>query len=135
MKPMKILLIASIILFVLSLTQKTYCLDGICEARGILNLLIGWMGVLYTKGGSSAWLANPFLIVSWFFLINKPKLAFLLCALAFFFALRFYFQDTLIKNEAGIIGKITNYKAGYWLWLSSTVVMMLASIFSILKIR
>ena len=135
MKQMKIFFLISVILFVVSLTQKTFCIDGVCEARGILNLFTGWLGVIYTKGGSNAWLANPLLILSWFFLTRRPKLALTFSLLAFFFALRFYFQETIIKNEAGMIGKITNYKSGYWFWLSSIVVVVLATFFLIFKGR
>ncbi len=129
---MKIIVVFSILLFIISLTQKTYCLDGSYSARGFLNLLIGWLGVL-SSNGSKAWLANPFLLASWFLAFRKPKWALALSSIAFVFAIRFYFQDTLIKNEAGMIGKITDYKAGYWLWVSSISVLLVGGFVSILK--
>ncbi len=130
---MKSILIISILIFAVSLTQKTYCLDGLCGYRGISDLLIGWLGVWYGKIGSTAWLANPFLLTAWIFLMRKPKLALLFSILSFGFAFHFYFQDSMIKNEAGHIGKITAYKTGYWLWLASIIMIFIGSVIGVLK--
>ena len=131
-KDMQFILALSVILFLASLIFKTYCINGECRGRGFLNFLIGWLGVFHLNG-SKAWLANPFLIISWFFFFQKPKTALILSVIAFLFAVSFYFQQTIVYNEAGMAGKITGYKAGYWLWVSSICVMILGSLRGIFK--
>ncbi len=131
----KIILIISIILFIISLTQKTYCLDANCGYIGFSDLLFGWLGVLYEKEGSYAWLANPFLLLTWIFIFKNPKIALVLSIIAFSFAFSFYFQKEMVKNEAGIIGKITHYKMGYWLWISSILIIILGNIVSIYETK
>jgi hypothetical protein len=75
------------------------------------------------------WLANPLLIVSFFTIRHSAKTTLVLSVLSALLMLLFLCVDTIIDNEAGSHGTVTGYKAGYWLWVASSVFMMLASLY------
>jgi hypothetical protein len=133
-------LIASIALFLASLTTHAYCAGDCADSLAIL--LTGWLGVIteigsfanwimnYNEstlpggwGSSLAWVGNPFLILSWLVMRRNPPLAFRLSIIAVVFALSFLFFDKVIGNEAGHYRVIREIKAGYWLWLASAIAM------------
>jgi hypothetical protein len=114
----RLFLIASIGLFIASLTQDCYCTDSRC-ANSIAVLLSGSLGFFLSPGGFT-WLANPFIIISW---INKNrKKSLIYSTLAFTLSLSFLFFNKIIDNESGDYNQITGYRLGYWLWLSSIAV-------------
>ena len=85
--------------------------------------LLGWFAVL-TGGAGISWIANPLLLISWFFLKKKLKVSLFLSLFATLFALSFLLFDTILANEAGHYQQIISRKAGYWLWLLSSVSML-----------
>lgn len=116
-------LIMSLLLFILSLTQKCYCTTTDCT-HSIAALIMGFFG-LVTGGATITWLANPLLLIAWISLSNRPKLSLIVSALAFIFSISFLFFSKIIVNEAGHYLEITQYKLGYWLWLLSSFVMLI----------
>jgi hypothetical protein len=65
----------------------------------------------YTNGGSDE-AAEPIAI----------------CLLAFLFAASFLLAHTIIKDEAGNYARITQYNAGYWLWLGSIGMLLVTTL-------
>lgn len=59
-------LLSSISIFLISLTQRAYCVDNNCGdlGSGFLCFALGWLGLGY-GGALFTWFANPFLILSW----------------------------------------------------------------------
>ena len=45
----------------------------------------------------------------------------------------FLFRQTIVASEAPTYAKITGYAAGYWLWLSSTIIAAIAAAVGIFK--
>lgn len=45
------------------------------------------------------------------------------------------FFDEIMKNEAGHYGQITGYALGYWLWVSSSLLYLLANLWTWFKER
>jgi hypothetical protein len=129
----KFLLHVSIIVFVISLTQNTYCTSsGSCEdSPGWLVLLIGTVGVIF-GGACLSWLANPFIIFSWIF-FKKIKYSFIFSLLAVIDSASFLLFSKIISDEAGNYSEIIHHHTGYWLWLSSMFVMLMGNIIRLLN--
>lgn len=127
-KKQKIFLYLSIGMFIISLTQKSYCSSyGLCDNYGFLSLFIGWLGVFMLHIPAFTWLSNPLLLGSWIFFKKKPKISFILSIIAFFLMLSFLLVDEIISNEAGTKSKVVFYGLGYWLWLFSSFIMLIGN--------
>tara|TARA_R110001606_G_scaffold379260_1_gene539218 strand:+ start:1426 stop:1869 length:444 start_codon:yes stop_codon:yes gene_type:complete len=128
-KKQKIFLFISIGVFIISLTQKSYCSSyGFCDNFGFLSVLIGWLGVFMLHIPAFTWLANPLLLGSWFFFKKKPKTSLILSIIAFILMLSFLLVDEIISNEAGTKSKVVFYGLGYWLWVLSSFMMILGNL-------
>lgn len=118
----------SILLFLVSLTQRTYrtAWPNEPEGRCFVLLLIGWVGLF---GGMVAWLANPALLVAWIFTFSRyRRVEAIVCALAALgFALSFLSVKEMDVDEAGHSAKIISYGLGYWLWIGSIVMACVGS--------
>jgi len=134
-KTARMLLIASVVLFLVSLTQNAFCVrhdaapSGFkCDIYGIAVLVIGWLGILTVhETGPLAvlpWFANPCLLAAWIaVLTSRRAAAMIFSALGALLGLSFLFARTEMISEAGGAGDpIASYGAGYWLWLASLAV-------------
>jgi hypothetical protein len=129
----KVFLLISIIVFILSLTQNTYCTsssDFCDDSPGWLVLLIGIIGV-FVGGACLSWLANPFILVSWI-IFKDIKYSFIFSLLAVISSGSFLLFNQVIVDEAGNYAEITSYKIGYWLWFSSMIIMLIGNIVRLL---
>lgn len=118
-------------LFVVSLTQVGFYTAGQNAADGaspsILLLLIGWMGLADHK---IAWYANPALFAGWRTtqrLGTRPTSLFY-PLLALSLSLTFLMHNEIMVNEAGGTASIVGYGAGYWLWVSSSGLLVLGNV-------
>lgn len=118
-------ILVSIVLLLVSLTQKCYCTTSNC-ADAFLVFLLGGFAV-FTGGAGLAWLANPFLIASWFTFKKKLNTSMWCSVVATLMSLSFLLFDTVLANEAGHQQQITAYKAGYWIWVLSCTTMLVAT--------
>jgi len=109
------------VLFAVSLTQVGYCTHQICRSS-IDALITGSVGFLY-GGAVLTWLANPLLLTSWLLINRNISISLVTSLLAMLVSFSFFFCRNVIDNEAGQLGVIVSYKAGYWLWAASTTVM------------
>ncbi|WP_413669604.1 hypothetical protein ACEN9X_06395 [Mucilaginibacter sp. Mucisp86] len=118
----------SILLFLTALIFP--CFDTMAEegeeGEGAAILLSGFFGFFSSAVGWS-WLANPALWVSWGYFTKKPRQSFLASAIAVLFALSFLFFKSIMINEAGGTSTIIKYRIGYWLWLGSSLVMLIGN--------
>ena len=127
-KKQKIFLFLSIGVFIISLTQKSYCSSyGLCNNYGFLSLFFGWIGVFMLHIPAFTWLANPLLLGSWVFFRKNSKTSFILSIIAFSLMLSFLLVDEIISNEAGTKSKVVFYGLGYWLWLFSSFIMLIGN--------
>lgn len=147
-----IVVLLSLVLYALSLTQTAYC-AGDCTS-GIGALLLGPLGimvevsnllsyVLDTISGSSVeftnpigatfiWLANPlWLLALVLFVINK-KTSLIFSIISLLTMLTFLACSNVIQsNESGGYTAIAYIGPGYWLWVLSAAVIALAAIAAI----
>jgi hypothetical protein len=126
----KILFIASVLSFLVSL-----CLPAFYDARspqawyGLGALLNGMFGLF---GGYYCWLANPLILMAWIAaFIKRPMLmiggSLLSCVLCLSFLCYHHVEDEV--GETAIVG----LGPGYWLWLTSPVLMFFYGLLSLKK--
>jgi glycerol-3-phosphate acyltransferase PlsY len=116
------ILLGSVILFLLSLTQKCYCTTAEC-ADSIMAFLLGW-AALFSGGAGLTWLANPLLFAAWLTLNKKLKTSMLLSVFAALISLSFLLFDAVLDNESNQMHPVISYRPGYWLWTASALVML-----------
>ena len=120
------IIILSVGLFLLSLTQKCFCTTNECS-DSIAVFLVGWLGIPL-GGASLAWLANPLLILSWYMTKRNSRHSLTVSLLATLACFSFLLFDTVIVNEGGGSERVVSYKTGYWLWVSSAATMFVGNI-------
>ncbi|MEO6287998.1 MAG: hypothetical protein ABIN80_19045 [Dyadobacter sp.] len=118
----KAVIMISGILFLSSLTQKSYCTTSQC-GDSVMVFLLGWFAML-TGGAGISWIANPLLFASWAMLKRNNKISVFLSLLATLFAISFLLFDSILANEAGDYQQVISYKSGYWLWVCSCMSML-----------
>lgn len=115
----------SILLFILSLTQKCYCTTTTCS-DSIMVFLLGWAAII-SGGAGICWVANPLLYVSWMLLKKNLKASMFLAMGATLTSLAFLLFGSISDNEGGVQHQIISYKAGYWLWTGSAICMLIGT--------
>jgi hypothetical protein len=125
----KLFLSLSIGVYLISLTQKSYCTFGnnCGYFSGLLNVIFGWFGVFMLHIPTFPWLANPLLLVSWFLFKKKSKTSFILSGIAFILMLSFLFVDEIIVNDGSTTSIVNFYGLGYWFWVFSSFIMLVGN--------
>lgn len=129
-----IYIILSVAALIFSLTQKTYCIDGNCGnyGDGFYSFFLGFIGIL-GGGAYLSWFANFFLVAAWIYYPKTKTVSFVLSGIGLCVALNFMTFETIMKNEAGHYGDITDYALGYYFWLASFVIITLGNIVGIFR--
>jgi hypothetical protein len=130
----KMITLLSIIVFATSLTQNAYYIAGEnpkAWSPAFYSLLLGPIGLF---AGIFEWLANPVLLAAWVFsFAGKNKIALVLGIVASALMLAFLFRHTIIASEAPTYAKIIGYGVGYWLWLTSTGLVIVSGATGLVK--
>ena len=128
-KKQKMILFLSVGIYIISLTQKSYCtIGGTCEYfSGLLNLIFGWFGVFKLHFPAFPWLANPLLFLSWFLFNKEPKKSLVLNVIVFVLMLSFLFVNEIIVNDGSTYSIVNFYGLGYWLWVLSSFIMLIGN--------
>ena len=129
------LIILSIIVFIISLFQPAFFIDredSDAYSNSLFLLALGWMSFL---GGGFVpfiiWLANPIYVIS-IFLINKSiKFGIITSLVSILLALIFSNLNSILTSESGTTSKITELGLGFYLWISSFVILFVSSIVSL----
>jgi hypothetical protein len=120
--------VASIAFFIACLFARGYYVDRLdprAQAEGWKLLVFGWIAI---ASGTLAWLGNPALFVSWSLLAaKKPGLSLYSAIIGCVFVLTFLFERAVPTGEAPELSLIVGYGMGYWLWLTSAVLQVVAS--------
>lgn len=117
----------SVLLFVGCLMLPAYTMaPGRPEVvYSYVELLIGWLGILY---GIPEWLANPALLVAWGLILTRRYKAAMIAALcATLLAAGFLLREVIVASEAPTYASIVAYHWGYGLWVGSAIVACAAS--------
>jgi len=132
----KRLFIVSLVIFVICLTQHAFFIDrsdydGWSSPIGLI--LVGWLPLLSGEASALSWLANPLLLFSWISLFKLPKATLWTSLAALLLGLSFLSVEEIMSSEAPTYSKVTEIKAGYWLWLLSMLVLVIGVVY--LEIR
>jgi hypothetical protein len=86
-------------------------------------------GALGIFKGYIEWFANPLLLWSWLAsYFNRPRASGLTALIAFGFALIFLCRHELVwSTESHVTAQILGTGPGYWLWLTSILMMVIAN--------
>jgi len=118
-------LFVSSVLFLISLSLNCYCTELGERHFGFSELLTGWTG-LYLGGPMLTWLANPCLFIAWRTFKGSNKISLIFSVLASIGSLAFLFFPSIYEIDEGV-NTIVQYQLGYWLWLASSLVMLIAN--------
>jgi hypothetical protein len=125
--PNILLLFCAIPLFFVAgilLRRRPAALWFAASALALLTLALG------VTGGYLLWFANPLLFVAWTLILLRRRPAALWFAVsALAFGIAFLGQTTVETGAIGSDGpmEVTGYKEGYWLWLASMAVAVVAA--------
>ncbi|MES2411021.1 MAG: hypothetical protein V4535_06210 [Bacteroidota bacterium] len=116
----------SVIVYIISLTQYVITVDN-----GIAELISSWqyltIGSVAIFGGGLLewliWLANPLYIISIILFIKNYKLSIITAFLASFLAIIFSTWEEIRFDEKGLSTKIVHFELGYYLWVSSILLL------------
>jgi hypothetical protein len=115
----------SIGLFLISLLCDGFYVDGGSPrawSLGFGELIAGWYAALE---GVYAWWANPLLLVAWITFRSRPPAVSSLCTVVALLAMGSFLSVHRIEvSEAGNSARIAGYGAGYWIWISSGLVLL-----------
>lgn len=118
----KISLILSIGIYYSSFFLKGFETENYGVNYGYELVIYG--GILFLSGGAHiVWIANPLLIISWF--LYKKKIMPFLVIISLGFGIYFLnFEFIYIGLNNPQYEKITSYGIGYYLWISSIIIMI-----------
>lgn len=129
------LIIFSIIVFIISLFQPAFFIDredSDAYSNSLFLLALGWMSFL---GGGFVpfiiWLANPIYIISIFLISKSFKFGIITSLWSIFLAIIFANLNSILTSESGSDSKITYLGLGYYLWISSFVILFISSVINL----
>jgi hypothetical protein len=129
----------SVLIFLACLPWDAFCQNGQCSSwPGWSILLFGWMSIPLAPDSLAnlAWLANPALVVAWVATLAREKaFAIAASAVALALAASFMLARDVVTNSGGFSFPITGYRMGYWVWLASMTVALIAAIRMIFEKR
>jgi hypothetical protein len=131
----RLILFISIISFITSLFQMGFCVNYKCENDGFTNLFMGWLTIVTDPILFFIWLANPILFFSWFFLKNNYKTSLKLSIISMILMFSFLFCNNITSstNKYKVLSPITSIKIGYWLWVFSSLTILIGSVYLLKK--
>lgn len=118
----------SVGLYVISLPMTAFVTENISYV-GFGALFDGILGVLFASGVNWPWFANPALFVAWLFLLFRAATtaAAIFSGAALVAAVYFFAFPRVMNNEGGVVVRVSSLELGYWLWLASIVLALVAA--------
>jgi hypothetical protein len=127
----ELLLTFSLGLFLFSPPQTAITYQDYKEPGSFSSLLLLAVGGIAILGGGLPewfiWLANPLYVTAIFLLLRQHKNAPQVGLSAAVLAASFLLWEEVLVSENGRNAKITALELGYWLWLSSILLMATAT--------
>lgn len=119
--------------YLLSMFCPTYCTSSNCPGSfdGLFTTLFGLGGLIFHGGVYFAWLANPLIITSLGLKNKHLYLNLIVTFIALLLCLNFLRGGKVVIDENLSFGEITEFKSGYWLWLTSAVILFLNNLLSL----
>ena len=140
LRPSRALLLASVGLYLVSLTLNAFCAvtggtERCDDSLGVGVLALGWMELIAIGDVGPfvalPWFANPCLFAAWVFVLGRArKIALALAALGALLGLSFLLGHSVQISEGAGPSPITGYLAGYWVWLGSLFLALLSALWT-----
>lgn len=128
----KTIVIISLTLFILSLTQTALVYDDFDGSKTHSSISLFLIGGISFLGGALlewvVWLANPIYFISIILFLRNNNKAKLVSMTASIIAFSFLFWKEILAAENGRMASISSLKLGYYLWLMSFVVLTIGII-------
>ena len=131
----KYLWIVSLILYVLAFFLPVYAtsLSPAEFGQGPVMLVLGWIQAFSEKGLALAWFANPFFIVALCTTKKSPLTSIFFSSFAILSALCFLRGGIIyLPHDAIHFAYLTGIAVGYWVWISSMVVILVSSVLKVI---
>ncbi len=128
---LKSALAISIVLYIASLKFDAFCVASLSNCYpGWQALILGPVALVFEPAEASvAWFANLLLIPTWLVMVvGDRRLTLGLGIAALTVASTFMLVKTFVDNEGAVANPIVRLGAGYWLWLGSIAVCIIATI-------
>jgi len=132
-----ITILVSLTIFVVSLNYNAITLDfqGVKPVPSIEYFLMGSTAIL---GGGLLewimWLANPLSLLTIIYLWKDNRIARLTSIISMSLALIFSTWNEILGAESGSMGKIVSLEVGYYLWLTSIIVLTIGTNYYFLRL-
>jgi hypothetical protein len=122
----------SLALYIYSFTFEafSYNYQGMKNMSALEAFLMGSIAVL--GGGTHEWLiwlANPLCFIAILCLIFDKKNALYFASVSIILSLSFLSSNSILAAESGTRGEILSIKSGYYIWLSSIVILTIGIYF------
>lgn len=120
----------SIILLVISLTQQALVVKGSNEISALVYFIGGAISII--GGGTFEWIiwwANPLCLISIILFFMNKRNAVIFSLIALLLSLSFLAWNEILISESGTTGKILYLESGYYLWLSSIILLTFSTCF------
>ena len=121
---------ALLLLFINPLTWAAGVLYEWQHRKAALVVGLSAVGLMWFYGalGVVAWFANPAICFSWFYYLSwTVQKSFVSAAVAFVLVLSFLRIDRVPFGVNGDLVAILSHGTGYWLWVASAAIMVLAT--------
>jgi len=122
-----ITIVLSLLLFGISLTQNAIVKNYNDEISSVSSLEFFFMGSTAFIGGGLLeqiiWLANPLSLFAIIYLLKDNRKTIILSLIASVLAISFSFWSEILGAESGSMAKIVSLELGYYLWLSSILIL------------
>ncbi|MFH7002880.1 hypothetical protein [Flavobacterium bizetiae] len=117
----------SLLVFAISLTQNALVVNYNNEIKTASSLEYLFIGSIAFMGGGLLeeiiWLASPLCLLAIVLMIKDDKRAVLVSLIASALAISFSFWNEILGAESGTMAKIVSFELGYYLWLSSILIL------------
>jgi hypothetical protein len=118
--------------YIVSLTQPAIVYNDYDGQKTFSSASALLMGAISFLGGGALewiiWLANPLYIFALSLFIGSNRSSILIATMATAIALSFLGWHNILVAENGRMASIVGLSAGYWLWVSSLLILMIGSI-------
>lgn len=129
-QPAGLLLATSILLFLAGMPLDAFCTLGTCSEWPSYSLLfLGWIELYIFPKAGYVWLANPAVILAWWYIFKGRKaVATVLSLTGLALCASFLRVPEVLIAELGPPAPLLGYGIGYWLWLASCGAAVLAAL-------
>ena len=130
LKTLTITISLAIYIYSFTFDAFSYNYQGMNNMSSLEAFLMGSIAVL---GGGTyewlIWLANPLCFIAILCLMFDKKIALHFASVSIILSLSFLSSNTILAAESGTRGEILAIKSGYYIWLSSIVILTIGLYF------